>query len=276
MAIAKVHLKLTGGLASRNQIEGYDGFNALANSAFALSLIANYVETGVVRRKGDFKLRHSVHAEPISPGSVATDISVPLSDTINPKHKTTGSPVALFLGLARRIVGGNIGIELPVLNAETQSVITQKGGDVEALVSAAEPSMRRAHDAIGGSATNFEWTSGFSSIGNFDAVSKAYMNDTVPDKTRREKDVSVSGFLGNSGRGLVFDRQLHRNVSVIMRRDTLNAIGRVFSYGLDEYMNHTGNLIRIEYTRMNATDGRVKRFVIEDARVTQMAGTIID
>jgi len=276
MAVAKVHLKLTGGLASRHQIEGYDGFTALANSAFALSLIANYVETGVIRRKGDFPLRHTVHAEPIRVGSVTTDITVPLSDTINVKHKTIGSPVALFLGLAKRVVGGNIGVETPALNAETESVLRQKGGDVEALVSAVEPSMRRAHDAIGASATNFEWSSGFSAIGNFDAVSKAYMNDTVPDNTRRKKDVSVSGFLGNSGRGLVFDRELQRNVSVVMKRDTLNAIGRIFSYGLDEYMNHTGNLIRIEYTRMNSTDGRVKRFVIENAKVTQMAGTIID
>ncbi len=276
MAIAKFQLKLTGGLATRHEMEGYDGFNALANSAFALSLIANYVETGTLRRKGDFPLRHSVLAQPMREGSLITDLTVPLSDSLNVKHQTTGSPVNLLFGLAKRVIGGNIGIEVPPLNAETEAVITKKGGDVEALVTATEPSLRRVHDAIGASATNLQWTGGFSSIGNFDATSKAYMNDTVADPTLRQKDVSVSGFLGNSGRGLVFDRVLGRNVSVVMRRDTLNAVGVVFSYGLDQYMNKTGNLIRIDYTRMNATDGRPKRYVIESARVTQMAGTIIE
>ncbi|RYF31947.1 MAG: hypothetical protein EOO38_31335, partial [Cytophagaceae bacterium] len=64
MKVANFQLKLTGGLADRHEMEGYDGFNALASSAFALSLVANYVETGKIRHKGDFKLRHAVHAKP--------------------------------------------------------------------------------------------------------------------------------------------------------------------------------------------------------------------
>jgi hypothetical protein len=277
MEVAKIRLVLSGGLANKHEIEGYDGFNALASSAFALSLVANYVETGKVRHKGEFLLRHAVHAQPMRPGSLITDLTVPLSSGINPIHGTQGgSPVSLLLGLMSRVIGRNIGIEVSALNPETEAVVGKKGGNVEALVVAAEPSIRRAHDVIGASAETLKWEGGFHSIGQLDVTSKAYMNDTIPDLTLRHKDVSVSGFLANSGRGLVFDRVLGRNISVTMNRDTLSAVSTVFSYGLDQYTNRTGNLIRIGYTSMNSTDGRPKRYVIRDAKVTQMAGTILE
>lgn len=277
MEVAKIELTLRGGLSDRHEMEGYDGFNSLASAAFAASLVANYVETGEVRHKGQFKLRHAVLARPMRAGSLITDLTIPLSDGINAKHEVSaGSPVNLFLGLMKRIIGGNVGVETTPLNPETEQAVRARGGHIEALVAATEPSLRRAHDVIGDSAKTLEWTSGFNSIGQLDLRSKAYMNDTVPDRTPRHKDVSVSGFLGNSGRGLVFDRVLGRNIGIVMNRDTLNDVGTVFSYGLDQYMKKTRNYIRIRYTRMNSSDGRPKRYVIEDARVTKIGETIID
>ncbi len=271
METAKFQLHLTGGLANKHQLEGYDGYRALASAAFAISLVSNYVETGKVRHKGEFAMRHAVRARPIRQGSLIADFEVPVSDKIHESHGISGGTAkALLYGLMKFVIRSNIGTEAPILNPETEIAINNQGGNVAALVSAAEPSLRTSHDVIGDSATTVNWIGGINSIAQFDQASKNYMKDTIPENILLNKNVAVSGFLGNSGRGLVFDKDLGRNVYVTMNVETLGRVGTVFSWGLDEYMNRTGNLINIGYTRMIATDGRTKRYVIKNAQVARM------
>lgn len=268
---AKFTLKMTGGLADLHEIEANDGFYALSGAAFALTLVTGFVETGKIRHRGDFVGRHSVTAEPMTAGSMIANLRVSLGAShVRPFGVTAPEQVGLLYGLMRRVIAGNTGVPSEPLNDVTKRVIEKRGGDVEALVSATEPSLRRAHEVIGQSASQLHWVGGASSLGNFDVRSKAYMKDSVLENKLLNKEVSVSGFLGNSGRGLVFDPDEGRNVSITMTRDTLRACGRVFSYGLDQYLNKTGNTIKIGMTRVLSTDGRVKRYVISSAAATKM------
>jgi hypothetical protein len=268
--IATFSLKLRGGMADRHLMEGYDGFTALAGAAWTLSLVTNYVETGKIRHRGDFVGRHAVIAEPMERGSLIANFRVLLQrDAAHTFDLPDASSSSLLYGLVRRVIHRNTGISSDALNDETEQVIDDHGGDVEALVSATEPSLRRAHDAIGDSAQNVDWIGGFSMMGNLNPESKAYMKDTIAENKLITRDVTVSGFFGNTGRGLIFDPTLGHNISVSMSRDTLSSIGTVFSYGLDQYLNKTGNTIRISFMRMLSSDGRPKHYVIKNAAATR-------
>lgn len=265
--IATFRLKLQGGLADRHVMEGYDGYTALSGAAFALSLVTNYVETGKIRHRGDFVGRHAVFAEPMARGSLIADFKVLLNGNLKEVFEMpTGSSTSMLYGLVRRVIHRNIGISSDAMNAETEYLLGDYSGDVEALVTATEPSLRRAHDAIGNTAHSIEWTGGFSAMGNLNPESKIYMKESIPDDTLLTRNVSVSGFFGNAGRGLVFDPILGRNISVSMSKETLIGTGTVFSYGLDQYMNKTGKMIQITFTRMLATDGRPKHYIVKHAK----------
>jgi hypothetical protein len=267
--IATFRLTLRGGLADRHVMEGYDGYTALAGAAFTLSLVTNYVETGRIRHRGEFVGRHAVIAEPMGRGSLIADFKVLLAgDAAKTFNVPEASSINLLYGLVRRVIHRNTGIPSDALNDETQFLLEEFGGDVEALVSATEPSLRRAHDAIGNSASTIDWVGGFSSMGSLNPESKAYMKDSIPDPTLMVRKVSVSGFFGNTGRGLIFDSELGRNISVSMTRETLLNVGTVFSYGLDQYLKKTGNTVTITFTRMLSSDGRPKHYIIKDASVT--------
>lgn len=265
--VASFRLKLSGGLADRHLMEGYDGYTALSGAAFALSLVTNYVETGKIRHRGNFVGRHSVYAEPMERGSLIADFKVMLQGKAAEVFDAPGtSSTGLLYGLVQRVIHRNIGLATSPLNPETESIVDDYSGDIEALVTATEPSLRRAHDAIGKSADNIDWVGGVSILANLNSDSKLYMNESIPDDTLLTHKVSVSGFLGNSGRGLVFDPLLGRNISISMTRDNLTSFGTVFSYGLDQYLNKTGKLVEIKFTRMLATDGRPKHYIIKHAK----------
>ena len=268
--IASFRLRLDGGLADRHVMEGYDGFTALAGAAWTISLVTNYIETGKIRHRGEFVGRHAVVAEPMQPGSLIADFKVMLNGGAADKlNVPDASATRLLYGLVRRVIHRNTGIPSDPLNSETHQLIDDRGGDIEALVSATEPSLRRAHEVIGNSARTMTWSGGFSTLGSLNPESKAYMKETISDPTLMARDVTVSGFFGNTGRGLVFDPELGRNISVSMSRETLLAIGTVFSYGLDQYLKQTGNTIRIRFTRMLASDGRPKHYIIKDASASR-------
>ena len=82
------------------------------------------------------------------------------------------------------------------------------------------------------------------------------------------KNVSVSGFYGNSGHGSVFDFDIGRTVPFSMKKEVLNIYGKYFSWGLDQYTNKTGKTIVIKFTRIVSLDGRPKKYVILSASAT--------
>ena len=88
-------LELTGDDADQHELQGYDGYMALAGFAFTLSLVTNFVETGKIRHRGDFQGRASVKAELTQPGSVLVPFIVEL--TQNPLVLAVGGGLTINL-----------------------------------------------------------------------------------------------------------------------------------------------------------------------------------
>lgn len=268
--VATFKLRMTGGLTDHHQVEAYDGYDSLAGAALALSLITNWVETGKIRHRGDFLGRHAVRALPMQQGSLVAEFVVYLQSQPTAIFGIgAGTASALLYGIVQRVVARNIGLTPDPLNTETKSVLLDKAGDVEALVAATEPSLRRAHEVIGNGADHVEWTGGFSTMAVLSSESKTYMKASINDPAILEADVSVSGFYGNSGHGQVYDPNLGRNVPIGMAQDTLTNYGTFFSWGLHQYTNNTGKKIRIKFTRVLAVNGRPKKYIIKSAQESQ-------
>ncbi|MGV7121530.1 DUF7946 domain-containing protein [Sphingopyxis sp. 550A] len=265
LELASFKLKLTGDMSDRHEIEAYDGFTALAGAAWTLSLITNYVETGEIRHRGDFVGRHAVHAKPMRSGSIIADFAVLLQSqpsSVFEVASISAGASGLLYGLVHRVIARNIGIDPDPLNNETAALLSKKSGDIEALVAITEPSLRRAHDVIGNGANDVEWIGGFDPIAHMNESTKAFMKASVHDSEQITKDVSVSGFYGNSGHGGVFDFDLNRTVPFSMTKDVLSRYGSYFSWGLHQYTSKTGKTIKIKFTRILALDGRPKKYVI--------------
>lgn len=265
MEVATFKLRLTGGLADRHELEGYDGYMALAGAAWTLSLVTNYVETGLIRHRGNFAGRHAVRATPVASGSIIAEFSVLLQNhpsAVFGMVALGGSASTLLYGLVNRVLTRNIGIVRDPLNDQTAALLERRDGDVEALVAATEPSVRQAHEVIGNGANEVEWVGGHSAMASFTPNTKEYVRASIPDPEELERDVSVSGFYGNSGHGSVFDPTLGRNVPIWMPKEKLAVYGSFFSWGLHQYLTNTGLKIRIRFTRILAMDGRAKRYVI--------------
>jgi len=259
---AQFQLQLTGGTSENHHFQGYDGYMSLAGFALTLSLVTNYVETGVIRHKGDFPGRNSVRAGVLRPGSVIADFAVLLEAV------AVGSGVggALILSsLVSRVIARNLGQAHNEKDDAAAELVKRKRGDFEALVAAAEPSIRQSHDVIGNGAEKITIVGGMNIINSYDRQTKNYVRSSKKDDEVLSNDVTVTGFYGNSGHGSVFDHELGRNVPFWMPKAVLDVVGNVMSWGLDQYANKTGKKVRISYTRILAMDNREKRYTILDA-----------
>jgi len=216
---ASFQLRLTGGTSDRHNFQGYDGYMSLAGFALTLSLVTNYVETGVIRHKGDFPGRGAVRAGALREGSVLADFAVLLHSTPSAVFGgavATAGSAYLLQGLVSRVIARNLGQTTKEKNDAVKNLVAVKRGDVEALVAATEASIRQSHDVIGNGAKKIQISGGVNILNNYNAVSKRYVRSSQKDNTLLTSTVSVSGFYGNSGHGSVFDPGLGKNVSIGM------------------------------------------------------------
>ena len=269
---ASFTLRMTGGTAEYHQFEAYDGFVSLAGAARTLTLATNYVETGAIRQRGEYVGRHLVRALPMREGSLIAQFTVTLASSPAEVFGIAASisPSQLLYGLVHRMVSRNVGLPSNPLNDDISRVLEKRPGDVEKLVGISEPPLERAHDIIGNGVEDVEWVAGFDSIANFNRESKAYIKQTVYDPEVLHDDFTVTGFYGISGNGSVWDENLGHNVAISMDRETLRSVGKIFSWGLDQYTNNTGLQVRIAFSRNLSVDGRVKKYIIHSADYAQL------
>jgi hypothetical protein len=258
-------LKLTGDSAEQHHFQGYDGYMALAGFAWMLSLTTNYADTGKIRQRGEFEGRDAVRATAPAEGSVVVDFMVYLQN--NPDAvfgaSVSGLTGAAFLAaLFNRVMNRNLGREDIDADKPIERLLRGRGGDVEALVAISEAPIRQAHGIIGNGANKMVISTGFNILNTFDSGTKDYVRLSAKDDEVRKKQVSVSAFNANSGYGSVFDAELGHVVPFSMSREVLRQVKAVFSWGIDQYVRGTGQLITISYTRILAMDGRPKRYVI--------------
>ncbi len=263
--VVDFNVSLKGGAADRHVFQAYEGFNSFAGVSWALTLVANYVETGKVRHKGNFPARDSVIAVAPQSGSVVVDYIVSLASDpalVFGSGVTVASTV-LMRSLVQRVLSRNIGQNLP--DPLLDPLLRRRGGDIEALVAATEPSVRQAHDVIGNGARQLSVTSGIN-LAKFDKKSKEYVRSTKDEGAVLTRDFIITGFYGNSGHGSVFDSKLGRNIPFDMRVATLKKYGPVFSWGLDQFTNDTGLTVELTFTRLLAMDGTPKKYRIIAAK----------
>lgn len=264
-------LELEGDDADAHQLQAYDGYMALAGFAFTLSLVTNFVETGKIRHRGDFPGREAVKAELTRPGSVIVPFVVELAQ--NPVLLTIAGGLTLNVAsnvlydLMKRVVARNLGEEVEPTTPQLEEVLASRGGDVEALVAAVEPSVRQTHSAIGAGSQVINIYGGKHVINRYNRETKAYVTQSVEDEKLREKNFSVASFNANSGHGSVFDFDLGRTVPIKMTKASLKNNRAVMSWGLNEYANRTGKNIAVKYTRLLALDGTPKKYVIVEASI---------
>ena len=262
-----VSISIDGDVATSHRFQAYDGYTALAGLSWSLSLLANYVETGKVRRRGDFDGRGAVFARPLKEGSVAVDLMVSLANSTGtvPTAVIAGLTTAFFYDVLKRTIDRNLGIESQPTTPRLRALVEQKGGEVEALIAANEPALKQAHSIIGYGANIVNINGGPQILGTFDSVSKEYIDQDVLDDSIKIQDVSVASFNANSGHGSAFDFELGRVIPFKMRSDTLAKVKGVLSWGLYEYSRGTKKKITLKFMRVVALDGRVKKYIVLDA-----------
>lgn len=261
-------LVLTGDTADQHQFQGYDGYMALAGFAWTLALVSNYSETGTIRHRGDFLGRDAVRASPISQGSIIADFLVLLQQ--NPAEVLGLGAIAVsvpaFLhDLVNRVIARNLGEEKPPSTELLKRLIERRDGDIEALVARVEPAIRQTHSIIGKGAKNVKILGGFNVLNNFNQDTADYVKLNVEDNEIMEDEFSVAAFNVNSGYGSVYDSNLGRTVPISMTREVLRKVSHVFTWGLDQYANNTGEKIRMKYTRILTMDSTPKRYVVSSA-----------
>ncbi|MDV3250190.1 hypothetical protein DevBK_02465 [Devosia sp. BK] len=264
-----IRAQLTGGDADRHQIPAYDGFTSLAGLGLTLSLTANYIETGKIRRRGDFAGRHSVKATPIEEGSVLTDflVSIPRISLPFARKLSDAASSEFVADLVKGVIDRNLGVESEPTTDELSSLLEHKDGDFEALVAATEPSLKQAHTIIGEGAQVMNLFGSKHQLGQLNQQSKKYIHGTVEDPEIYNKDVSVASFNVNSGYGGVYDPDLRRVVSIKVTPTTMPQAKSVLGWGLNEYANGTGKRVHLQYYRWMTLDDRPKKYIVIDAKI---------
>ncbi len=267
-------LRLEGGTADQHQFQGYDGYMALAGFAWTLALIANYVDTGKIRHRGDFPGRDAVRASPVEPGSILADFSVWMQNNpIQALGLSLSGTIAvnmvsnLLYDVVRRVTDRNLGQDRELTSPVMQQLVRHRDGDLEALVAATEAGVRQTHQVIGNGANTIQILGGSNVINTYNHNTKDYVIRNVEDRDTHEKDFSVAAFNANSGHGSVFDPDLGRTVPIGMSREVVREYGSVFTWGLDQYANRTGEKVSVRYWRILAMDGTPKKYMVLSASI---------
>ena len=236
---------------------------ALAGFAWTLSLVANYVETGQIRQRGDFPGRQQVRGLAPAEGSVVVDFLVWLGQSPQAVFALGGAGGAspFFYSLLKRVIERNLGDDQEPDNTLLAELMRKRSGDVEHLVAINEAPIRQAHSIIDNGAKKIIIVGGHSIIAEYNERTRDYVKLNLEDTKNKRREVRVSSFNGNSGYGSVFDIQLGRTIPVSMSREILRKYGTVFSWGLDQYMKKTEKTITLTYNQILAMDETPKRYI---------------
>jgi hypothetical protein len=243
--------------ADQNHLDAYSGIESAAGLARALTLVAHYAATGTIRHRFPFDDSVKIYLEGTEDGS------------FNWRLKVVAGTLALGLGtnaiydLTKLVFTRAIGGEPVGISRDVSELNEAKSGDIDALVEAVEPALKKGHYGIGETATKIIIRSESKKevIVTFDRSSKQYLVDSVKaDQT--DQDVSISALNANDRTGRAFFLDLKRTIPFTVSREADASTLAVLSSGLDQYVNKNPAPIRIRFTPIEAVDGRLKRVII--------------
>jgi hypothetical protein len=174
--------------AEEGHIEAFAGIESAAGIARSLTLVAHYAATGAVRYRFPFDDTVKLYLEATEPGSFNWKLVL-----------AVGGPLALGLStnaiydLSKLVFSKAIGEEPAGLCEDVNRLNKEKSGDIDALVEAVEPALKKGHYGIGETASKIvirEETKR-EVIVTFDKRSKQYLLDSEKDDDSSQ-DVSIS------------------------------------------------------------------------------------
>lgn len=256
-------LKYEGGDADQHRIDALTGGESLEGLGRAVSLVSHYVATGEVRQRAPYSrearflftanragsLEWLLQYVQNNPGEIAVDLGI-------------NGITALVGWLFAKAVGGRSA----AVPASVTDLDEARSGDLEALVEAIEPSLRKAHRVIGPSVQQILIINGNNNnvMLNFDHDSKEYLEEDI-DGGRATQDVSIASLNVNSRYGRAYFFDLRRTVPFKIDRYAHGRTITQLSRALDNYAKKNGIPVEITFTRVLASDDRLKRIIIHDA-----------
>lgn len=247
--------------AEEGHIEAFAGIESAAGIARSLTLVAHYAATGAVRYRFPFDNTVKLYLEATEPGSFNWKLVL-----------AVGGPLALGLStnaiydLSKLVFSKAIGEEPAGLCEDVNRLNKEKSGDIDALVEAVEPALKKGHYGIGETASKIvirEETKR-EVIVTFDKKSKQYLLDSEKDDDSAQ-DVSISALNVNDRTGRAFFLDLRRTIPFKISRDADAKTIIVLSRALDRYANKHPAPINIVFTPIRAIDGRLKRIIVHSA-----------
>lgn len=246
--------------ANEGHIEAISGIESAAGIARVLTLIGHYASTGNVRHRFPFDDGVKFYLEATEPGSFNWRVKVVVG-TLAMGLATNG-----VYDLIKLVTAKAIGEEPTSISKQIEDLNENKSGDIDALVEAVEPALKKAHYGIGETARKIEIReeTSRSVIITFDQSSKNYLLDNV-DGDDGEQDVSISALNVNDRTGRAFFLDLGRTIPFRVPKDADPKTMSVLSASLDRYANKNPAPTRIWFSRIESVDERLKRVIIHKA-----------
>jgi hypothetical protein len=257
-------LKYEGLDADEHRIDAQFGGESLAGIGHALTLVSHYAATGVVRQRSPYSEETRLYFTGGKRGSLDWLLQVVIH---NPDAIMVGLGVNGITELVKYVFSRAIGKTPKIENQAVATLDKERSGDLEALIEAVEPALKRGHRVIGESAQQITIINGNNNtvLVGFDPESKAYLEEDV-DAGRDSQDVSVASLNVNSKHGRVYFHDLRRTVPFKIARDAKARTVTQLSRALYNYARKTGRRVSITFSRIEAIDGRLKRILIHDAQ----------
>jgi hypothetical protein len=261
-------LKFRGGDADDHRLDAYAGGMSLSGIAKGLERIGHYAVTGKIRKQFPYDTRIRFFIETPSPGSLewAVGVYFAVQTAFAADPLLGGLTTNALYDLVKMTFGRAIGNGGAPQTEQTNLLDDRKGGDVEALVDSVESPMREAHTVIGNSAHDIQIVNGQNNvvINHLTLVTKEYVTITLKGDSERV-DVSVGSLNANQGTGRAWFGNLGKLVPFNVSNKASSRTLAALSWGIDQYVNKTGQRVSIIYEPLRAADGRLKRIIIYDA-----------
>lgn len=257
--------------AEEGHIEAFAGIESAAGIARALTLIAHYAATGSVRRRFPFDDTIQFYLEGTEQGSFNWKLSAAIAAPL-----ALGLATNAIYDLSVLAIGRAIGEEPAGISQEVEKLNKDKSGDIDALVEAIEPALKKAHYGIGETAREIviEETTTRRVMVKFDSLSASYLKDSVQADDDIQ-DVAISALNVNDRTGRAYFLDLQRTIPFRVSKDADPRTMIILSSGINRYANRLPAPIRLTFSRVEAIDGRLKRIIILKAQDLSESGQFV-
>jgi hypothetical protein len=260
--VADLIISFSGIDADRGQLEAFAGIESAAGLARALTLIGHYAGTGKIRRRFPFDQTVQFYLDGTEEGSFNWKFVVSIGGPLALGLATNGLYDLIKLVFNKAATGDEVTVSAPV-----EELNEKKSGDIDALVEAVEPALKKAHYGIGETAKKITIVDSRTKtiVVEFNDASKSYLLDSIPARDESQ-DVIISSLNVNDRTGRAYFVDLGRTIPFKISRDAHPGTMSTLSANLKRYADRKPVHTAISFTRIEAVDGRLKRIIIFGAQ----------